>query len=96
MKIRILKSAREDLKEGYHFYELQQEGLGSYFLESLYSDIESLKLFAEIHSIHFQKYHRLLSKRFPFSIYYRLEENEVRIYAVIDCRRNPAWIRKRL
>ena len=28
MKIRILKSAREDLKEGYHFYELQQEGLG--------------------------------------------------------------------
>jgi len=96
MKIRILKSAREDLKEGYHFYELQQEGLGSYFLESLYSDIESLKLFAGIHSIHFQKYHRLLSKRFPFSIYYRLEENEVRIYAVIDCRRNPAWIRKRV
>lgn len=51
MKIRILKSARKDLKEGYHFYELQQEGLGSYFLESLYSDIESLKLFAGIHSI---------------------------------------------
>jgi hypothetical protein len=96
MNIRILKSAREDLKEGYHFYELQQEGLGSYFLGSLYSDIESLKLFAGIHSIHFQKYHRLLSKRFPFSIYYRLEENEVRIYAVIDCRKNPAWIRKRL
>ncbi len=96
MKIRILKSARGDLKEGYHFYELQQEGLGSYFLESLYSDIESLKLFAGIHSIHFQKYHRLLSKRFPFSIYYRLEENEVRIYAVIDCRKNPAGIRKRL
>ncbi len=96
MKIRILKSARKDLKEGYHFYELQQEGLGSYFLESLYSDIESLKLFAGIHSIHFQKYHRLLSKRFPFAIYYRLEESEVKIYAVIDCRRNPDWIKKRL
>ena len=96
MKIKILKSALEDLREGYHFYELQQEGLGPYFLESLYSDIESLKLFAGIHSIHFQKYHRILSKRFPFSIYYRLEENEVRIYAVIDCRKNPAWVRKRL
>jgi hypothetical protein len=46
MKIRILKSAREDLIEGFHFYELQREGLGSYFLESLFSDIESLKLFA--------------------------------------------------
>ena len=46
MKIKILKSAREDLKEGFRFYELQQGGLGSYFLESLSSDIESLKLFA--------------------------------------------------
>jgi len=96
MKIKILKSAREDLKEGFHFYELQQKGLGSYFLESLFSDIESLKLFAGIHGIHFKKYHRLLSKRFPFAIYYRIEENEVRIYAVIDCRRDPAWIRRKL
>ena len=96
MKIKILKSAREDLKEGFHFYELQQKGLGSYFLESLFSDIESLKLFAGIHGIHFKKYNRLLSKRFPFAIYYRIEENKVRIYAVIDCRRDPAWIRRKL
>ena len=96
MKIKILKSAREDLKEGFRFYELQQGGLGSYFLESLSSDIESLKLFAGIHSIHFNKYHRLLSKRFPFAVYYRIEEDEIRLYAVIDCRKNPAWIRKKL
>jgi len=96
MKIRILKSAREDLKEGYLFYDFQQKGLGAYFLESLYSDIESLKLFAGIHSIHFQKYHRLLSKRFPFSIYYRLGETEIRIYAVVDCRTKPAGIKNRL
>ena len=25
-----------------------------------------------------------------------LKENEVRIYAVIDCRRDPAWIRRRM
>jgi len=96
MKIKILRSAREDLKEGFRFYELQQRGLGSYFLESLYSDIESLKLFAGIHSIHFQRYYRLLSKRFPFAVYYRIEEDEIKIYAVIDCRKDPAWIRKKL
>ncbi len=96
VKIKILESARDDLKEGFHFYEVQQEGLGAYFLDSLYSDIESLKLFAGIHNIHFKKYHRLLSKRFPFAIYYCIEENEVGIYAVIDCRKNPAWIREKL
>ena len=25
-----------------------------------------------------------------------LKENEVRIYAVIDCRRDPTWIRRRM
>jgi len=73
MKIKILESAKEDLKEGFHFYELQERGIGKYFLEALSSDIESLRLFAGVHSIHFGKYYRLLSKRFPFAIYYRIE-----------------------
>ncbi len=96
MRIKILESAKEDLIEGFHFYELQRKGVGSYFLEALSADIESLRLFAGVHSIHFNKYHRLFSKRFPFAIYYRIEENEVRVYAVIDCRRDPAWTRQRL
>ena len=96
MKIKVLESATEDLREGFDFYESQKRGVGSYFLESLFSDIESLRLFAGIHGIHFGRYHRLLSKRFPFAVYYRIEENEVRVYGVLDCRRDPAWIRKRL
>ncbi len=94
--IRILESAKCDLEEGFHFYEYQKEGLGYYFIETLMSDIESLNISACIHSIHFGRYYRLLSKRFPFAVYYVVEENEIRIYAVIDCRRDPAWIRKRL
>ena len=70
MKIKILDSANQDLIDGYWFYEKQKAGLGVYFLNTLFSDIESLKIYAGIHSIHFQKYHRLLSKRFPFVIYY--------------------------
>jgi len=96
MNIKILKSAQADLLGGYRFYERQKKGLGNYFLSSLNSDIESLKIYAGIHSIHFGKYYRLLSKRFPFAVYYRIEENEIRVYAVLDCRRDPAWIRKRL
>lgn len=96
MNIKILKSAERDLKEGFYFYECQKAGLGHYFIETLMSDIESLNIFAGIHSIHFDRYYRLLSKRFPFAVYYVIEENEIKIYAVIDCRKDPAWIRKRL
>jgi hypothetical protein len=36
MKIVILPSARDDLADGYQFYENQEAGLGNYFLESLF------------------------------------------------------------
>lgn len=96
MRIRILKSAQDDLRDGYWFYESQETGVGNYFLDSLNSDIESLKIYAGVHSKHFGKYHRLLAKRFPFAVYYRIKNREIIVYAVLDCRRKPAWIRKRL
>jgi hypothetical protein len=55
MKIKILRSAQNDLLESYYFYELQQDGIGDYFLESMFSDIESLKIYAGIHPIYFEK-----------------------------------------
>lgn len=56
MRIRILKSAQEDLREGYWFYESTEDGLGDYFLDSLNANIESLKIYAGVHGKHFGKY----------------------------------------
>lgn len=94
MKLHILDAASQDLIDGYRFYEKQQVGLGVYFLDSLYSDIDSLQLYAGMHAVFFGRYHRALSKRFPFAIYYKLAGQEVSIHAVLDCRRSPAWIRE--
>ena len=96
MKIVIQSSALADLAGGFDFYEQIEPGLGGYFLDSLYSDIDSLQLYAGIHIIHFGKYHRLLSKRFPYGIYYQVEENAVLVRAVLDLRRDPEWIKRRL
>ena len=96
MKVRILTTANKDLIDGYRFYEKQGEGLGTYFPDTLFSDIDSLRIYAGMHPKYFEKYHRLLSKRFPFAVYYRTENDIVFVYAVLDCRRNPAWIRERL
>ena len=96
MKIKILSSASQDLIDGYWFYEKQAEGLGTYFLDSLFSDIDSLTINAGIHPLHFGRYHRMLSKRFPFAVYYRVENKTALVYGVLDCRRSPAWIKKKL
>lgn len=74
---------------------MQDQGLGDFFLNSLFSDIDSLRLYAGIHPIHLG-YHRLLSKRFPFAIYYRFEQAVVQVWAVLDCRQDPAKTRNRL
>jgi hypothetical protein len=40
MKLRLLSLAHDDLLAGKVFYEKQQAGLGAYFLDTLFSDIE--------------------------------------------------------
>ena len=72
MKIRLLSSAFNDLARGRDFYEHQGEGLGGCFLDSLFSDIDSLILYAGIQRKVFG-FHRLLFKRFPHAIYYQME-----------------------
>jgi hypothetical protein len=83
------------LIEGYFFYEEQSPGLGAYFLDLLFSDIDSLVIYGGIHSKVYGSY-RVLSKRFPFAIYYDLNTDEVQVHAVLDCRRKPSWIRNRI
>lgn len=51
MKIKILGSTQKDLQKSYQFYEVQQKGIGTYFLGTLSTDIESLKLYADIHPL---------------------------------------------
>ncbi|HHJ38225.1 MAG: hypothetical protein AXA67_00975 [Methylothermaceae bacteria B42] len=96
MRIKLSSTAEQQLLSGYHFYEGQSEGLGDYFLNSLMADIDSLQIYAGVHAIHFGKYHRLLAKRFPYSIYYRIENGNVLVFAVLDNRRNPEWIKDQL
>ena len=38
----------------------------------------------------------LISKRFPYAIYYDISDKVVRVVAVLPMRRDPAWIKKKL
>ena len=51
-KMLILDEAEKDLVNGYRFYERQSFGLGDYFLDSLSSDIDSLRFYGGIHAKH--------------------------------------------
>jgi len=68
VKIELLDEAQDDLIQGFHFYEDREAGLGTYFLDCLFSDIDSLLVYAGIHQIIYG-HHRCLSKRFPFTVW---------------------------
>jgi hypothetical protein len=94
-RIVVLKEAAEDIERGREFYDQHEMGVGAYFEDTILSDIESLGLFNGIHSKHFG-FHRLLSDRFPFGIYYRETPMFTEVFAVLDLRRHPLWIHKNL
>lgn len=95
MKIKVLPSALDDLDRGRRFYARHGAGVGEYFLDSLFSDIDSLEVYAGVHMKVFG-FHRLLSKRFPYAVYYRIEQDACVVFRVLDCRRKPQKTRRAL
>ncbi|HEY2329801.1 MAG TPA: type II toxin-antitoxin system RelE/ParE family toxin [Verrucomicrobiae bacterium] len=91
----VLAEAAEDIERGRDFYDEQEPGVGDYFADAIIADIASLALYHGIHSRH-SGFYRMLAHRFPFGIYYRDTEKETQVFAVLDLRRDPNWIRKEL
>ncbi len=95
MHVELRVEARDDLVEASAFYDAQRDGLGDYFIDCLFSDLEKLESEAGIHEIAYGL-HRKLSKRFPFAIYYRVTDPIIDVVAILDCRRDPDAIARRL
>ena len=97
MNIRVLRSARRTAADGIRFYERQEAGLGAYFLSSIMSDLRSLKIYGGGHQMYEGTlYHRMVCKRFPYSIYYQMQGSDILVYAVLDDRRDPQWTNRTL
>jgi plasmid stabilization system protein ParE len=96
MTVRVLKIARADLTAGYWFYEQQEPGLGDYFLRRIYEDLELLGRSAGIHRKTASGFHKMIARRFPYAIFYRINGDTAEVLAILDGRRSPEWIRQQL
>jgi hypothetical protein len=88
--IRFLPSVEDDAVAGYLRYESKVPGLGEEFLRLLYARAgeipEDPLLYRKVHG----EFRRRLLRRFPYAIYFRIEGNEVVVFGVFHCARNPA------
>ena len=95
MKVEILRTAEDDLVNGYRFYERQEPGIGNYFLETLFAEIDSLEFYAGAHNRKWGKF-RMLSRRFPFGVFYTIEKDTAYVTAVLDLRRRPSYLKRQI
>ena len=91
MNVEVRSEAHWDIAAGVAFYDRQGFGVGDYFYQRIFDDIESLSETAGIHEIHFG-YYRKIASHHPFLIYYRLVPKGVEVVAVLDGRSQPSDI----
>lgn len=92
----FLFSADSDIQTAYEFYEAVQSGRGEVFMRHLDVGFGQLRAFPEMAPVFHEPYRRLLVHGFPYGIFYSLEGGRIIVSAVMDLRKDPEVIRRRL
>ena len=95
MDFRFLLPAEEEMTESAVFYEKESQGLGSDFLDEIEDTIAILCEHSVIGQLYSGNLRRYVLARFPYSILYSVEDNEIVIFAIAHHRRKPGFWKNR-
>ncbi|MCP4698563.1 MAG: type II toxin-antitoxin system RelE/ParE family toxin [Gammaproteobacteria bacterium] len=88
--IKYSSRAQQDVRQALAWYKKQRKGLEADFLNCLEDTIARIQQHPELYPKPYKmKLQRALLRRFPFSVYYRVENEIIYIFAVFDNRQNP-------
>jgi hypothetical protein len=82
--------AEHELNEAAQYYDLEERGLGAAFLAEVDRCIQSIRAQPEAGMVLLGEVRRRLLRRFPYALY-KIKPNGVRILAVMNLRRRPAY-----
>lgn len=85
----IHSCAESEISDAALWYEKQRRGLGSEFLQCIDAALESIQRAPNLYTNIYKNVRRALIKRFPYSIFYILENGKIVIIAVFHEKRNP-------
>ena len=88
-------AAAADVEEAYRWYEAQRAGLGDEFLASVQTALDLILDHPEGAPVLHRDTRRLLLRRFPYGIHYRLVEGQVVVVACFHAKRKPGMWRTR-
>ena len=85
MKLRYTDRSKDDIEMAFAWYERQRKGLGFEFLDCVDASLQNIINNPEVYQIRYSCFGGCPIRRFPFSIFYSIEVNEI----VIDNRQDP-------
>ncbi len=96
LDIFIFPEAEEEITASFEWYEEQANGLGLDFISELDRAINSIQSLPGVWPKYQAHYQRFLLSRFPFSIVFEVEEQQIVIYAVMHNSRKPGYWNDRI
>ena len=96
LEVIINPAAQVDIDEAFVWYEKTLDNLGFEFLLSLDATIESIRRNPEYAGFSYSNVRSAILMRFPFAVYYIVEENKIFVLAVLHHSRNPQQWKRRI
>jgi plasmid stabilization system protein ParE len=92
----FLPAAQRDVAEIHDYYESHGEGLGGDFLLRVEAAVAHAAEWPESCPIVMDVFRRILTRRFPYALFYEIAGASIWVHAVFHCARNPRTVRERL
>src|SRR5688500_8980506 len=94
-EIRLRLQAKQDLAEAAKWYNEQWPGLGEAFLNEARATFSTMAEMPSIYPVVHRSTRRAVMHRFPFSIFYRVDDLGIVVLAVLHGSRHPrTWMRR--
>jgi len=94
--LRFLPEIEEDVIAGYVWYEEKSKGLGEDFLRMFYACTTEITRNPLIYSKVYEEFRRRLLRKFPYAVYFMTENDEIIVFGLFHCARDPRTIRTEL
>ena len=92
----IRPEAEADLDEVFDWYEARRKGLGAEFLLCIEQAIDGILQFPEAAPLVHRNLRRAFIRRFPYGVFYLVEDTRIVVVGVIHGSRSPRVWKKRL
>ena len=96
LEVGFRAKARAEFVEAAAWYEARRPGLGAEFIAEIERCVSGAAQQPELYAVVHRGLRRVVVRRFPYSVYFRLEAGRAVVFAVFHGSRDPrTWQRRR-